>query len=239
MMSRQRATEQFISARLVQCIPSALAGLSEPTCNHPTHTEALGILDGMIDPVIKRSLGQMIKGVEVVGAHHNGITRAYCSHWVTQISFEEPIVMASVSPKHDTHPLMAASGEFSVSILAGDQVDVGQYFSYPGRRFRYLADEYLGTIPGSELPYVRNSIAWLRCEIFESKMMIDHELFFARVVEVGAGRLKDPPLLYSSRLGWRITGERAREPGRSVRDRLLERLAALGFDDVADDDADD
>ena len=149
----------------------------------------------MIDPVIKSSLGQMSKGVEVVGSSHDGVTRACCSHWVTQVSFEEPIVLASVSPKQDTHPLIAASGQFSVSILAGDQVDVGQYFSYPGRRFRYLADEYPNTIPGSAMPFVRDSIAWLRCEIFESKVMLDHELFFARVVEVGPGRLKDPPLL--------------------------------------------
>jgi hypothetical protein len=67
--------------------------------------------------------------------------------------------------------------------------------------------------------------------------MADHELFFARVVEVGAGRLKEPPLLYSSRLGWRITGDKAREPGRSIRDELLERLSAAGFD--APDGADD
>ena len=190
----------------------------------------------MIDPVIKRSLGQMIKGVEVVGAHHDGVTRAYCSHWVTQVSFDEPIVMASVSPKHDTHPLMVASGQFSVSILAGDQIDVGQYFSYPGRKFRYIADEYLDTIPESTLPFVRNSIAWLRCEVFEIKPMADHELFFAQVVEVGPGRLKDPPLLYSSRLGWRVTGDKARERGRSVRDELLERLTAAGFDDAPDGD---
>jgi flavin reductase (DIM6/NTAB) family NADH-FMN oxidoreductase RutF len=192
----------------------------------------------MIDPVIKRSLGQMIKGVEIVGAHHDGVTRAYCSHWVTQVSFEEPIVMASVSPKHDTYPLMVASGTFSVSVLAGDQVDVGQYFSYPGRRFQYIAEEYLDVIPGSSLPFVRNCVSWLRCEVFEQKPMADHELMFARVVEVGAGRLKDPPLLYSSRLGWRITGDRAREPGTSVRDVLLERLAAAGFDDPGgvDDD---
>ena len=42
---------------------------------------------------------------------------------------------------------MVASGQFSVSILAGDQVDVGQYFSYPGRKFRYIADEYLEALP--------------------------------------------------------------------------------------------
>lgn len=193
----------------------------------------------MIDPTIKRSLGQMMKGVQVVGAHHDGVTRAYCSHWVCQVSFEKPIVMASVSPKHDTHPLIAASGEFAVSILAGDQVDVGQYFSYPGRKFRYIADDFLETIPGTQLPVVRNSIAWLRCATFEVKPMADHELFFATVVEVGAGRLKEPPLLYSSRLGWRVTGDKAREPGRSVRDELLARLAAAGFDATADADDDD
>jgi flavin reductase (DIM6/NTAB) family NADH-FMN oxidoreductase RutF len=189
----------------------------------------------MIDQAIKRSLGQMMKGVQVVGAHHDGVTRAYCSHWVCQVSFEEPVVMASVSPKHDTHPLIVASGEFSVSILAGDQVAAGQYFSYPGRKFRHLAGELLEPIPGSNLPVVPNSIAWLRCEVFERKMMIDHELFFARVVEVGAGRLREPPLLYSSRLGWRVTGDKAREPGRSIRDELLARLAAAGFDATPDD----
>jgi len=143
----------------------------------------------VIDPTIKRSLGQMIKGVEVVGAHHDGVTRAYCSHWVTQVSFEEPIVMASVSPKHDTYPLMVASGQFSVSVLAGDQVDIGQYFSYPGRKFRYIADEYLQPIggdgPGAMLPVVTNCIAWLRCEVFRQEAMEDHQLLFARVVDPG------------------------------------------------------
>jgi flavin reductase (DIM6/NTAB) family NADH-FMN oxidoreductase RutF len=192
----------------------------------------------MIDPVIKRSLGQMMKGVQVVGAHHDGVTRAYCSHWVCQVSFEEPIVMASVSPKHDTYPLIVASEQFSVSILAGDQVAAGQYFSYPGRKFRHLADELLEPIPGTQLPVVPNSIAWFRCDVFERKPMADHELFFARVVEVGAGRLREPPLLYSSRLGWRVTGDKAREPGRSIRDELLARLAAAGFDATPDDDND-
>lgn len=184
----------------------------------------------MIDPQIKRSLGQMMKGVQVVGAAHDGVVRAYCSHWVCQVSFEEPIVMASVSPKHDTYPLIESSGGFTVSILAGDQIDVGQYFSYPGRKFRYIADEYLTLLADSGQPVVRDCIAWFRCETFERMTMADHELFFARVVEVGAGRLKEPPLLYSSRLGWRVTGDKAREPGRSVRDELLARLDAAGFD---------
>ena len=188
-----------------------------------------------VDRVIKKSLGQMIKGVQVVGASSGGVQRLYCSHWVCQVSFEEPILLASVSPKHDTHPLIAESGLFSVSILAGDQIAAGQYFSYPGRKFRSLAEELVEDWDG--LPVVPDSIAYLRCEVFDRKDLDDHELFFARVTATREGRLREPPLLYSSRLGWRVTGDKAREPGRSIRDELLERLAAAGFD--ASDEPDD
>jgi flavin reductase (DIM6/NTAB) family NADH-FMN oxidoreductase RutF len=178
----------------------------------------------VIDPAVKRSLGQMIKGVQVVAARHDGVTRAYTSHWVCQVSFEEPIVMASVSPRHDTWPLIEASGRFTVSVLAADQVTEGQYFSYPGRRFRQVATELLGEVDGH--PVVPGSIAWFTCEVVDRSRAVDHELVFGRVVANGTGRLDAAPLLYSSRHGWRTTGGRAREAGTSVRDRLLARLEA-------------
>ncbi|HMS49018.1 flavin reductase [Candidatus Neomicrothrix sp.] len=119
----------------------------------------------MIDQGLKRCLGQMIKGVQVVGAVHDGVARAYCSHWVCQVSFESPILLASVSPKHDTHPLIVGSGRFTVSILAADQIGAAQYFSYPGRKFRYVADELL-TVEDGRVG-VPDSIAWLDCEVLD------------------------------------------------------------------------
>jgi flavin reductase (DIM6/NTAB) family NADH-FMN oxidoreductase RutF len=184
----------------------------------------------VIDPTVKRCLGQMIKGVQVVGAAHGGTARAYTSHWVTQVSFEEPVVLASVSPKHDTHPLLVASGRFSVSVLAADQLLEGQYFSYPGRKFRHVATELL-ELDAEGLPVVPNSIAWLTCEVLERIERFDHDLFLATVSRVRPGRLGQPPLLYSARHGWRVTGPNARERGVSVRDRLLARVAALGDPD--------
>lgn len=182
----------------------------------------------------------MMHGVQVVGASQDGLRRAYTSHWVTQVSFDEPIVMASVSPKHDTFPLMMESRIFAVSILAGDQVAVGQYFSYPGRKFHHIAEEYLTSWGSDDLPVVVDAVAWLRCEIFDQKEMTDHLLVFARVTDVQGGRLREPPLTYSSRLGWRIASDKAREPGMSIRDALLERLAASGvLVDDSEPDTDD
>ncbi len=176
----------------------------------------------MIDQTLKRSLGQAMHAVQVVGSAHDHISRLYTSHWVTQVSFEEPVVMVSVSPKHDTFALIEASGLFTVSMLAGDQIAEGQYFSYPGRKFAYVCPEFVQDWNG--LPIVQNAIAHLRCQVFAQQTMRDHELFFANVVDTLEGRLREPPLLYSSRLGWRISGEKAREPGVSIRDQLLARL---------------
>jgi flavin reductase (DIM6/NTAB) family NADH-FMN oxidoreductase RutF len=164
-----------------------------------------------------------MKGVQVVASSHDGVTRAYCSHWVSQVSFEEPIVLASISPKHDTHTIIEESGWFVVSNLAADQVEAAQYFSYPGRKFNYVAPEFLTECDGN--PYVADCISWLRCEVTEKlDVKLDHDLFLARITQFGEGRLGEPPLLYSSRLGWRKSGDRAREPGDSIRDRLLARL---------------
>ena len=192
----------------------------------------------MIDQELKRCLGQMMKGVQVVGAVHEGTARAYCSHWVCQVSFGAPILMASVSPKHDTHPLIVGSGRFTVSILAADQIGAAQYFSYPGRKFHHIAEELL-VVEGTRVG-VPDSIAWLDCEVLDQLRELpgagplDHDLFFARVTSVESGRLGEPPLLYSSRLGWRATGDKAREPGVSIRDTLLARLEASGATDEVD-----
>ncbi len=175
----------------------------------------------MIDPSLKRVIGQMTYGAYVVACRHGGTTRAYTSTWTYQVSFAEPIVAVSVSPKHDTHGLIAAAGWFAVSILAGDQIEPAQYFSYPGRRFRHVGD-YLEEL--GDVPFVRDCIGWLRCEVVDQVDLVDHTLWFGRVTAVGEGRLDEPALTYSSRKGWRIADTPARQKGESVRDKLLAML---------------
>jgi len=82
-------------------------------------------------------------------------------------------------------------------------------------------------------------LSWVHAEIFDTKTMEDHELLFAKVTDFGYGRLREPPLVYSSRHGWRVASEKARAPGASPRDELLARLAAEGYDTTATDPADE
>lgn len=180
----------------------------------------------MIEPRLKRVIGQMTYGAYVVAARSDGITRAYTSTWTYQLSFEEPVVAISVSPKHDTFPLIDRAGWFTASILAGDQIEQAQYFSYPGHRFRHIGDYLIDVGAGGGLgvesvPVVDGCVGWLLCGVIERVPVRDHVVFVAEVVDVGEGRLREPALTYSSRKGWRIADTPARSEGESVRDRLL------------------
>jgi styrene monooxygenase reductase component len=177
----------------------------------------------MIDPAIKRIIGQMTYGVAVVACESDGLTRGFTSTWVMQASFDEPVLLVSASPRHDTYALIAERRWFTVSILAGDQIEEGQYFSYPGRRFKHLGD-YFEYHDGA--PVIKECVAWFRCDLEDEIDMLDHRLLVGRVSAAGEGRLKEPGLTYSSRKGWRVADTAARKPGESVRDRLLERLEA-------------
>lgn len=186
----------------------------------------------MIDRDLKRCIGQMVHGIHVVAAEHDGQVRAYCSHWVCQVSFEEPILLASISPRHDTHPLVVAAGAFTVSVLAGDQVEEAQYFSYPGRRMHHVATEMIERRDGH--PVVPGCVAWLHAVVEERLERYDHDLFLARVVAHGEGRLGEPPLVYSARGGWRSAATKVRKPGDGVRDRLLARVDEEATDELGE-----
>ena len=183
----------------------------------------------MIDPDLKRAIGQMTYGATVVACTSRGVTRGFTSTWIVQVSFASAVVALSVSPRHDTYDLIEREGWFAVSILAGDQIEEGQYFSYPGRRFMHLGD-YFEDHDG--VPAIAGCVAWLRCEVVERIPVDDHVLLIARVTDVGEGRLDEPGLTYSSRKGWRIAETPARAPGTAVRDRLLARLDAHEVDDA-------
>lgn len=163
----------------------------------------------------------MTYGVNVVACTSGEVTRGYTSTWTYQLSFEEPVIGISISPKHDTFPLIEREGWFTVSLLAGDQIEPAQYFSYPGRRFKHIGD-YLDFHDGK--PFVRQCVGWMLAEVVDRATVRDHVLFVAEVTEVTEGRLKAPALTYSSRKGWRIAETAARKSGESVRDRLLEML---------------
>lgn len=58
-----------------------------------------------------------MRGVQGVGAGHQGVVRASASHGICQVGVDVPVLMASLSPKHDTDSRIAADGGTGASPL--------------------------------------------------------------------------------------------------------------------------
>src|ERR1019366_4950545 len=82
-----------------------------------------------MDPQAKKlALRAINYGLYVLAAVSDGEYGAAGVNWLTQTSFEPPLIAAAVKTDNDSHRLIEASGAFAVSVLADDQLDIGKAF---------------------------------------------------------------------------------------------------------------
>lgn len=120
-------------------------------------------------------------------------------NWVTQGSFEPPLVVAGVKADSETYQLLGESGAFALNVLGKGQGEIATTFFKPtqvegdtlsGQKFRR------GTT-GS--PLLEAVPAWVECRVVERIERGDHAIVVGEVVEAGVqsppeGRLDDATL---------------------------------------------
>ncbi len=148
----------------------------------------------MFDKKVSAGLHLIANGVYIIAAQHQGQTRGFTATWVSQISYDHPLVMASVGKGHDTYPLIAGAKKFYVNILGISQIELARHF---GRRKSATETDahYFRQDRGQVLPILNDAIAYLECNVVGTYDAPDHTLFIAEVVNSEV--LKDEePLIY-------------------------------------------
>ena len=97
-------------------------------------------------------------GVYVVGVADGERRDAFTAAWVTQVSFDPPLLALSVNPQNASSPILRAGGAFTVSVLKQGQLELARRFGtrsgreedklagirwYPGRSGAPILDEAL------------------------------------------------------------------------------------------------
>src|SRR4051812_19600714 len=72
----------------------------------------------------KTVLRQLTYGLYAVTAHHEGERGVFTANWLSQVSFEPPMVALSVERDSSTLPLIRASGRFTICPFASGQRDL-------------------------------------------------------------------------------------------------------------------
>jgi flavin reductase (DIM6/NTAB) family NADH-FMN oxidoreductase RutF len=120
-------------------------------------------------------------------------------NWLSQASFEPPLIMVGVKNDSDTHELIKKTGKMAVSVLDENQLDVGKAFfrttTVEGdtlNGYKFEPGPSTGAPVLVDLPY------WFEATVTDTIERGDHTVFVAEVVNAGVRDDSKTPLLLRS-----------------------------------------
>ncbi len=145
--------------------------------------------------------GLFICGVrDIDNEEVNGFTAS----WVTQGSFNPPLVVMAVRSEGSSHEIIKKSNKFSLNVLKSDQKDLAAIFFKPQKALggRFESVEFkLGELG---LPIILDSVGGVECQVIGDIMHGDHTIFAGEVKTAYLNNDVDSLLLSST--GWNYGG---------------------------------
>ena len=154
----------------------------------------------MMDAQAKKTALRAINyGLYVLTASDGDEYAAAGVNWLSQASFEPPLVMVGIKADSDSHPIIERTGAFAVNVLGEEQLDVGKAFF---RTTTVEGDTLNGFRfergPQTGAPLLVDLAYWFECRVTDTVRRGDHTVFVAEVVDAGVRDETIVPLLLRS-----------------------------------------
>ena len=147
----------------------------------------------------KVALRSITYGLYVMTASSDGEYAGGGVNWLTQVSFEPPLVAAGVKADSGLNALIGKTGLFAVNVLAEDQLDIGKAFF---RSTTVEGDTINGHAfepgPATGNPLITALPWWFECRVTDTIDRGDHTVYVAEVVDAGVRGEGATPLLLRS-----------------------------------------
>ena len=134
----------------------------------------------------KQALRLFTYGLYIASAAKEEDVAAGTVNWVSQGSFQPPLVMVAIKGDSHLHALIEATQQFALNVLGAEQKSIAQDFFRPSQRegqtlngHPFSAGPVTGAPLFSELP------AWVECRVTNTVSGGDHTIYVAEVVEAG------------------------------------------------------
>ncbi|MBI4596039.1 MAG: flavin reductase family protein [Candidatus Tectomicrobia bacterium] len=152
---------------------------------------------------IHAALKKLEYGIYVVSTRVGHETSAFVASWLSQVSFEPPMVMIAIHKDHFSGHLIKGGDFFTVNIIGKDQKNMLSRFLAPSK-MGVDKFESLPQLKGETgVPIMGDCVAYLECQVETSLLSGDHNIFVGHVL---AGKClrdgetlttKDTPVRYN------------------------------------------
>ena len=140
-----------------------------------------------MDNSLKKTVLRMFTyGLYATTAKHGDDVSIMTVNWLTQCSFDPPMLALAVESDSHSRQVIEASGAFAVNIYESGQRELaGSLGRTFGKHPEKLNEVAWTTGPLTGSPLLATALGWAECKIVGSFPSGDHILFVAEVVEVG------------------------------------------------------
>lgn len=159
-----------------------------------------------MDENIKKEMLRLIPHALYVLTSQSGErTAASTVSWVTQASFQPPLLALGLKANSNTYEVVKDAKAFALNILGEGQKDIAQkFFKHVAPEGRSLAGEPFELSQVFGYPVFPHFAGFVECRVLETVETGDHAVVVAEVVEAVKGKAKGPLLL--STTGWHYGG---------------------------------
>ena len=152
-------------------------------------------MEPALDPQAKKTVLRHVSyGLYAVTAAHDGDRGVFTANWLTQVSFEPPLLAVSVERDSSTLPLIRASGVFAVCPLAAGQRDLAGSLGRPrakaGDKYETLGLHVHASASGA--PVLADTLGFVACRVTGEMEAGDSVLLLGEVVEAAVFHDGDP-----------------------------------------------
>ena len=131
------------------------------------------------------AFSKMTYGIYVLTTAHDDKINGMIASWVTQVSYDPPLVLVAVHPNRFSHHMIGASGAFALHAIGEDQVDYLSRFKGPVADAKF--DSLNWRSGKTKSPILEDCLAWLDCQVKQTLSPGNHTLFIGEVVDAGSG----------------------------------------------------
>jgi len=156
----------------------------------------------VVDENTTEALDCLTYGIYVVTVGLEGGATALTASWVSQVSFDPPLVMVAIGRERFCNRVLREGGKFTVNVLAEDQAGLAGEFARDETGDR-LADVPVVEPQTTGAPVLADALAYLDCEVAEFFEPGDHTLFVGKVLGGAVLREGKPLSTAQSRLRYR------------------------------------
>ena len=137
------------------------------------------------------AFGKMTYGIYVLTTFYEEQINAMIASWVSQLSYDPPLVMIAVHPNRYSHQLIEQSGSFALHSVSKKRTDFLARFKGDDPAGKFVGIQWSSGKTGC--PILKDCIAYVECTVKAAYKPGNHTLFVGEVVD--ADRLSnDDPL---------------------------------------------